>query len=79
MKKNIIIGVIVLAIIVVAIILLSGGGSPASSGTNTTSMGEATSSQIADSPQAIVNDAKSLQVDDITKEFQNIDAQIKNL
>lgn len=78
MKKNIIIGIIILAIIIAIIVWLSGKENNSIT-SNTIPMEETTSSQIVDNPQTIIDDVKNLPVDDITKEFQNIDAQIKNL
>lgn len=70
-KKGIIIGIIVVVIIVVLAIVFGGSKS--------TLAPEEQENIQADSPEQITQDLEGLQVDDISKEFQDVDSQIKGL
>jgi uncharacterized protein YpmB len=70
-KKGIIIGIIAI-IIIVALAIVFGGSKSALAPQEQQNIQ-------ADSPQQIADDLEGLQVDDIDKEFQDVDDQIKEL
>lgn len=77
-KKYIIIGIIIVVVLVLVLIIIFSGGKTDSTNQPAPVSGTV-GQQVADSPEQITNDLNGLDTGDISKEFQDIDSQIKSL